>query len=75
MASIELEIDNENWDTFKFHFLLIHPNQTLDWDTPLSDDAWITHRVMLFARGAYEKGVRQVFEQTSQAPTVPDIIH
>lgn len=62
MAAITLTIPDNKWDTFVRYFLMIHPNQTLDSDKPLKDDEWIRYRVLLFARGAYQKGIRQEHE-------------
>lgn len=63
MASIELEIDDADWPVFKKYFLMVHPNQTLDKGIPLNDDDWIRYRILLFARGAYEKGLTQEYEK------------
>lgn len=63
MATIEFEVDDAKWNDFKKYFLIIHPNQTLDTDNPLSNDDWIRYRILLFARGSYEKGLTQEFEK------------
>lgn len=74
MPDITIHIPDNKWVEFSTHFLLTHPNQTLDTPTPLSDTNWIKRRVLLFARGAYEKGVRQVWDQQAQPPIDPDVI-
>lgn len=62
MPDITLHIPGNKYDAFKKYFLMVHPNQTLDSDNPLSDDKWIKFRVLLFARGSYEKGFTQEYE-------------
>lgn len=62
MVIIELKVPKNKWDDFKECFLMTHPNQTFDSDKPLSDNDWIHHRILLFARGSYEKGFKQRHE-------------
>ena len=74
MPTITLSIPDDKWPEFKKHFLITHPNQTLDLPEPLSDKEWIFHRILLFARGAYEKGVRELFDATAEPPIDKEII-
>lgn len=74
MPNMTLKIDTQDWQEYKDHFLLIHPNQTKDSFSVLSDDDWVFYRIFLFARGSYEKGIRQVFDQQALPPINPAII-
>lgn len=63
MAVIALTVPGNKWADFVKYFMMVHPNQTLDSDNPLSDDDWVRYRILLFARGSYEKGFAQEFEE------------
>lgn len=74
MAAITLTVPGNKWTDFAKYFLMVHPNQTLDSDNPLSDGDWIRYRILLFARGAYEKGFTQEYEQANGPVFDTDII-
>lgn len=74
MAAITLTIPGNKWDTFKRCFLLTHPNQTLNSDNVLSDDDWVRYRILLFARGAYQKGLAREYEESNGPEFDKDII-
>lgn len=74
MPAITLTVPGNKWNDFVKHFCLTHANQTLESDTVLSNEDWVKLRVLLFARGAYEKGVNQVFSDQEKPPIDKDII-
>jgi len=59
---ITLEIEDSKWFTFKLHFLQTHPNQTKDLTETLTDEQWIAYKILLFALGAYIKGLTEEFQ-------------
>lgn len=65
---ISLTVEDSKWEEFKNHFLITHPNQTLEGDNPLSDEDWIKYKIFLFTRGAYEKGFSQLFAEQNPPP-------
>ncbi|MHC4643804.1 MAG: hypothetical protein ACYS32_19345 [Planctomycetota bacterium] len=68
MPSVTLNIPTAKYTEYKKYFLLTHPNQTDD----LTDDQWIKHRILLFAKGAYQKAKRVEWEEGG--PIVDDDI-
>lgn len=72
---ITLSIDDAKWPDFKKYFLITHPNQTTGSPSPLSDDEWIFHRILLFARGSYEKGLAFDFAKQNPPPIDNEIIN
>lgn len=74
MAVIALTVPGNKWPDFVKYFVMVHPNQTLDSTSPLSDNDWVRYRILLFARGAYEKGFTQEYEDLNGPVFDADII-
>lgn len=74
MHTITLTIEDAKWEDFKKHFLLTHPPQLVGFPHNMTDDDWITYRIFLFARGAYEKGINQVYAEQNKPVLDKDII-
>jgi len=68
MPSFTINCPVEKWPQARAYFLKSAPNQTEDSDTPLSDDDWIKHKILLMVKGQVVKGMRMEQEEQAQKP-------
>jgi len=73
MPSITISWPDDTYEQDRDDFLLAAPNQTLDAETPLSDNLWVKKKIGLMISGEVMRG-RRMRQETEAAVLTKPII-